>query len=706
MSSSSEEKHSASTTSASSTVHSPETSFNRTTSRTVSEDADDLDLDQDHLVYAFGQLSVRKDLPMAERMFILLEEVFQRAAETHNIDIGHEDWHARLRQADEMSRQGVRDVEILRWARNAVDQLRQSVLEDFTQAANILADASRDASWRLPFGQSGLLELFLRFLTDLDLDGEILAPCLRLVGNCCVDADLNREIAISSEYIPSLMSHLRRNELVAITISVIYNICSEYDRAQHAFRTNGLCSALVNILVDSNFETGPLLPYICSLLSFSTQQADLADCPDHSLQTVTKLLQQPDVKPGDMLLIVNAMNVFLQQERFRRQFVEHDLVTVLLDVLTGSYTYEFLDIDTEEEVSILRNTISQILSDVSATTVFARSYPVNSSLVGSMIQWLSSPYDQLRIASCLVLGNLARSDSVCLDMIRRLSLHRKLLDIVQDRSNVQVVYAALGFLRNLALPAENKSIIGTQQSVETISSFWSLDFNPQVQYISVCLLRQLLNNCIGNVRWLLESLSPDEDSPAHEKTYLSLLLLLFGRTDDISTKVEIGRTIATICRCIASSSQGLPLESTNAILHRLYGMHADIARPLAMMVSQSRFPIIRSEGWFALALMARSREGTAPVSEALQQMEVFGALVTTITGQPTNGQATTTQEPRNRLSDNSSSSSSSETRSNQEREMQAKDRENALVLVNELLQNTVRINFLFLNILRRFLHLD
>lgn len=430
--------------------------------------------------------------------------------------------------------------------------------------------------------------------------------------------------------------------------------------------------------------------------------ADLGDCPNQSIHTVTNLLLQAEITPGDMLLIVNVLGAFLHQERFRNEFVEHDLVTVLTDVLLGSYSYEAPDIDTEEEISTLRNAISQSLSDISATNVFATRYTIRSPLVQNLVRWLSSAYDQLRIASCLVLGNLARSDSVCLEMVRRLSIHRKLSELMQDHSDIQVVHAALGFLRNLALPAENKSIIGSQQFVETISSFWTMDFNPQVQYMSVCLLRQLMNSSIGNVRWLLESLSPDQDSPAHEKTYLSLLLLLFGRTDDMATKVEIGRTIATICRCIASSSQGLPVESTNAILHRLYGMHADIARPLAMMVSQSRFPIIRSEGWFALALMARSREGTAPVSEALQQMEVFGALVTTITGQPTNGRGTSSEDRRNRLSD--SSTGSSETRSEQERDMQAKDRENALVLVNELLKNTVRINFLFLNTLRRLLH--
>lgn len=302
-----------------------------------------------------------------------------------------------------------------------------------------------------------------------------------------------------------------------------------------------------------------------------------------------------------MLLAINAISALLQQERFRRQFVDQDQIKVLLDVLVSSYLYEVPNLDAEEEKSLLRNAISQTLSDISATGMFARRYTINSPLVGSLIQWLSSPHEQLQISSCLILGNLARSDSVCVEMVSHLLLHQKLLELLQDQSNIQVAYAALGFLRNLALPTWDKGIIGTQQSMDTISKFWSLDLNPQVQHASVALLRQLLNHCIGNVRWLLESLSPDQDSPAHEKTYLSLLLLLFGRTDDVSTKVEIGRTVATICRCIASSSQGLPPNSTSAILHRLYGMHADIARPLAMMISQSRFPIIRSEGWFALA---------------------------------------------------------------------------------------------------------
>ncbi|KAI4169062.1 MAG: hypothetical protein LQ348_007362 [Seirophora lacunosa] len=631
---------------------------------------------------------------MARQMFAALRAAFQHAVETHHLELGS-GWQERLRQADEDSRRGTRDVEILMWIRTVLEQLHYLESADLIDAMNALADASRDVSWRSPMEQSGLLEFSLEFFLDVSASpnpiGDLLRPALRLIGNSCADNDVNREVVISPEYPPVIIGHLHDSKLTPITIPVIHNICNHYERAQHVFRIHGLCPALVDVLKDSDLQPGPLVSSICTLLEFSSQQSDLAQCPEYSLQIILQFMQEQKqaLDPSDMLQLISTANAFLQQQIFQMHFVEQGLVNHLLDAIIHSYTYENEGPEAQEELSFLRSSITRLLSDVSATTVFANKYSVESPVIASLIHWLSDTRDQMRICSCLMLGNLARSDAVCLNMVRRLRLHERLLQMMRDQTSMQVVYAALGFLRNLALPAENKAMVGTLQSIEVISSLWSLNLNPQVQHASVSLLRQILNGCIGNVRWLLEPLSPDPDSPAHEKTYLSLLLLLFGRTDDVSTKVEIGRTVATICRCIATSSQGLPQGSTSAILHRLYAMHADIARPLAMMTTQSRFPIIRSEGWFALALMARSKEGSAAVSEVLHQMEVFGALVTTITGQSTNGHGSPSAQQRSNTGNTSrSGSNSSDTRSEQEREMQAKDRENALVLVNELLKNT------------------
>ncbi|KAL8964139.1 MAG: hypothetical protein Q9183_004667 [Haloplaca sp. 2 TL-2023] len=479
--------------------------------------------------------------PMAEHMFTSLGAVFLRATDNGALEWGDQDWQANIRKADDLAEQGNRDIGSLRWIREVLNQLLSAQTDDLIEATTILANAARDASWRLAFGQSGILQFFLQIISG-EVENDLLIPSLRLIGNACADTDVNREEAISPEFSHSLVGHVRNREISNVIIPVVYNITHEYGRAQHAFREAALFLALIDYLSDSESEVGPLVTYVCTLLDFSTQNYDLTGAPIHSIAELVELMQRPDVQPEDQSLLMNVVSLLLQQERFQVHCVEHGHVESLLNIITRCYSpspsgsapssqqVTGLSFDLDDLAS-LRSTITQALSDISATAVFARKFAVDSPLVGRLVRWLSSSQKQMRICSCLVLGNLARSDSVCREMVGRLRLHQTLLEILQDTSDIQVPYAALGFLRNLSLPGENKPIIGGQLATERISSFWSIDVNPQVQHTSISLLRQLLNGCIANVRWLLESLSPDPDSPAHDKTYLSLLLLLFGHGD-------------------------------------------------------------------------------------------------------------------------------------------------------------------------------
>ncbi len=49
------------------------------------------------------------------------------------------------------------------------------------------------AEWRLPLGESGLLEFFLEVISTEGVPHEIVLPALRLVGNAC--ADTSRDLA-------------------------------------------------------------------------------------------------------------------------------------------------------------------------------------------------------------------------------------------------------------------------------------------------------------------------------------------------------------------------------------------------------------------------------------------------------------------------------------------------------------------------------
>ncbi|KAL8991651.1 MAG: hypothetical protein Q9169_007779, partial [Polycauliona sp. 2 TL-2023] len=581
------------------TVTSPSTTSS-TQGGSISE-KQDLAVDRTSLTLGLDQLNIHEPRPMAERMFLSLGVIFQEAAEKLDLDIDAQGLQITFNRADQNSRNGTRDLEVLATVQTVLELLTPDS-NYFVEAATILANASRDETWRLPFGQSGLLALFLRIQAIIGVEERALIPLLKFIGNTCADID------------------------------------------------------------------------------------DLDMCPDVSVQIVVELLQADDLDADDMLPIVHTINAFLKHGRFQQHFIEYDLVYTLMEIISKSslaYDTSLRPVDPDEiSWSSLQKSVTEILSDISATGAFVRKYTIDSALADGLIQWLQTQQQPKQICSCLILGNLAQSDLVCREMVSRLRLHDRLLAILEDPRHPQVSHAVLGFLRNLSLPAENKAIVGSQHAVEIIARFWSVEVNSQIQHASVALVRQLLNSCIANVKWLLESLSPDPDSPAYEKTYLSLLLLLFGRTDDAATRFETGRTVATICRCISTSSQGLPPQSTNAVTHRLYGLHPNIATPLAMMISQSRFPVLRSEGWFALALMARSGEGSAAVSEVFQQLETFGVLVSTITGQ-----SPTSERPATGNTTTSSDSTSSDKSPGQVQNMKDKDRENALVLVNELLRH-------------------
>jgi len=297
------------------------------------------------------------------------------------------------------------------------------------------------------------------------------------------------------------------------------------------------------------------------------------------------------------------------------------------------------------------------------------------------------------VCACIMLGNLSRSDEACKTMVHQFRIHETLVALLQESDDTPVLHSAAGFLKNLALLSENKAVIGETGVMNALLRLWTMKITPHLQHAGASLTRQLVSNSFANIQRLLTSLSPDPDSPAHERTYLSLLVSLSEKSDDISTKIEIARTITAICRTLNSTQPGISSEKIKQTAHRLYALHPDLARPLAVMVSQSRWPVVRSEGWFAFALMARSREGSVAVSDVVYAVDVYQPLVETITGKAfAEGRSEGTVKGNTVdvgavSGDDGPAASGEET--NQEKQMRTRDRENALILVSELLKNMV-----------------
>ena len=433
--------------------------------------------------------------------------------------------------------------------------------------------------------------------------------------------------------------------------------------------------------------------------------------PEQSVEVFLAVASNPSIEFDNYVSLVEAAVAHLKHDSFQRRIVVEDLLDLPLKLLAQSYTppRTILEPQTsgsaiapppsrdppeEEQVTTMRNSLIQVLSDVSALPEYGVRYAsMDSPHTNTLRRWLKAPHAQLQLCSCIMLGNLARSDQTCQALVSQVQVHKELINILRTSKDTQVLFSTLGFLRNLALPIQNKDILGEANVVAAAAKFWTTDVLPYLAQTAVGLARQVINSSLPNVRRILASLSSDEESPAHSKTYLSLMLLLFDKSDDTTIKVEISRTIAAILRTIHSSSQQDQMNVDN-LLERLFSLHDDIGKPLAMMVSQSRWPIIRSEGWFAMALMARSTGGSAAIEPVLQEIEVFGALEATVRGE---AYAAEGIEHRS-LSILESETPTGDTgeagsQQTQNATMAGRDRENAMVLVNEILRNRVGPRF-------------
>lgn len=350
------------------------------------------------------------------------------------------------------------------------------------------------------------------------------------------------------------------------------------------------------------------------------------------------------------------------------------MVENFLAILRRSFSIKIDENSVEETKALLqtRLKINQALAEVSASSLFMKYYPLDSGLSKTLKSWVVSDEDQLQICACVMLGNLARSDEVCQVMVRDLKIHEELISVLNSDARGAVLHSALGFLKNLAISGDNRVSLAEAGIIPAVSRLWAYDSVPQVQFSAASITRQITISSIENIARLLAPLSQDPDSPEHGRTYLTLLLSLFEKSDSAPIQTEIGRTIASICRTISPKAREGD-EQAVSILKKLYGLHEGVARPLGAMTTQTQWPVVRSEGWFALALMANNKSGCVAVANCLQKEEVMELLKATLSADPS----------REKETEGANTSQVS------------KDRDNAFVLVQELLKNEVSFMRLF-----------
>ncbi|KAK1839145.1 GTP binding protein, partial [Colletotrichum chrysophilum] len=310
--------------------------------------------------------------------------------------------------------------------------------QEIDVVAEKLGDGSRDASWRLPYGDSGIVDLFLKIVTTPNLRPALKKHTLRIIGNSCADTDENRARVISSGALPAIIGLLNDDDVLPFTISVLYNILVDYEPAQQAASAANLTLSIVNLLTSPRLsQAQSLLSLIAKLVALlATHESEATLAPPQTPSLLLTLALTPTTEPEDFVTLTAVALAYLTHAPVQKAFIETGSVPILLATFYHLQTQlEAIRVEDEDaaiQLKALPQSFVQLLSDISYDDAFTAHNPIGSPVIQTLQSWLALPNVHLQSAACLCLGNVTKSDEASYALVKSHSVHLPRHPLLRD----------------------------------------------------------------------------------------------------------------------------------------------------------------------------------------------------------------------------------------------------------------------------------
>lgn len=524
-----------------------------------------------------------------------------------------------------------------------LEHFAASELEHLETVLQVLATGvGAQKSWQDPFRENGILSFTLEQLRKNSHNSSLARQCLRTIGNCVSDNDLNREVV--TQELGSLLRCLTVEELELTTLIVLFNLSNGFDPAKAALATSRLDTDISIRLVEGRIPEAAM-DHVVDLLTWTTEMLKAEQFKDSQsltlFENLLKVALQYDEDHHEEYVAILVH--YLQDPEFQQMVatptILEDLFALILD-FEGRISPEELE-ETFKDLAITKTEggsatihtsailLSQLISStsgISATDTFASTFSVTSQIVerirASLRVVQEKPSD---ICAYVILGNLAMSDEVCTNMVKVMNLHEPLGATLSSSEHPAILYAAAGLMRHLAFPEANREILADSGLLQTCCYLLFLS-DPSVRGEAAAIMHKLATNNLHNIKKTVY------DQFAHLSTTVKVsrvagstlleniveqALVASAPLPSTAMKnpmIELGRTIVTMLRHLGHLGTGEDIES----VRQKMSVIPRIARPLAGLVRQRFYPEARSEGLLGLGLLSQSPQGASRVVEELQ----------------------------------------------------------------------------------------
>ncbi|KAJ3163055.1 hypothetical protein HDU86_002224 [Geranomyces michiganensis] len=573
-----------------------------------------------------------------------------------------------------------------------------------TAASHAFAEAAKAEDSREPIAKEGAISPLLQLLglvtgasRPTEAQNDLAVQLLRALANLCYDHDANRELVLETPAgISNLVKALQSSSInvVVTACGALTNISMDNEPVQVAILEQGGLPLLVKLLQENIDRplaqtvaisaTTPAIRVISNIsecdrgiqeLLAGKYIATLLNLLRYKHEVILQLSVNAD-RFAAALEVLDALTTVLEaigeNDEVQRALVHENLLEILLDFVDHRPKIKELDLHDEDVTTYL-----EVRRAVSRTATLATMNDANmveitqhgGTLIERFKQWMLygtggtdvTEEDEIRMSGALAIGNLARSDATCVELVQRHGVVPPLLAVlaleiarakepgVEGKNIIKVVHGAAGALKNLSLAAGNRAVLGSLEIIPQIADVLEVQSVKPVHYMCIGILKNL---CAGPQDANVYRLITGQEPPAGEghlaswplpsgttmkssSALVKVVRLMWTATgdNDTGTRNEGGRLIVNLVRA-CHRGRALPLLKnivdaqgivllvqivTGALLTRArtdadgdrvgagedeHHVHFD-----ALPIEGQVFPVVQNEGVVALVLITDAVPG-------------------------------------------------------------------------------------------------
>lgn len=320
----------------------------------------------------------------------------------------------------------------------------------------------------------------------------LIKQCFRALGNLCCDCDSSRKIILECGGVPNIINLMKKyfsahSQLSMYAFKTLLNFAIGGQEFTNAMVDGGVVEMLQMVVIQELEKEEIDEEAVCALLSLLS----LINEND------TEILYSDEINAGVLKVLTNTADIDVSElclDILHAQ-AEHDSVKTLIakqggiqvvcsriEQLMQKFDHGELDADQSDVEAILKQACDLIVIVLTGDEAMHILYNKGLGEVYiSMVKWLEHTNYHLITTGVLAIGNFARQDDYCAQMMDD-KIYDKLLDLfdvyvsfgvqMQKEHNVlhpiepvtitKIQHAILSALRNLTVPVANKRIIAAQ----------------------------------------------------------------------------------------------------------------------------------------------------------------------------------------------------------------------------------------------------